>query len=194
MRLDVLEHGHGRAARVFQRVVATVLRNEVDDVVKTALHRPDFFGRQLLAFGTAVLRGPSFWTPAEREHMAVVVSQLNTCPFCVRVHTETTRIESRGEVALGTGDVRPELAATLAFLEKVTRTPDEVTPADADAVRAAGVPDAAIADALDVGLMFDTVNRLANAFDWGWDSEGHVGAAARVIHWTSYRLPGFVLR
>ena len=38
------------------------------------------------------------------------------------------------------------------------------------------------------------VNRMANAFDWGWDSDDHVRGAARVLHRIGYKLPGFVLR
>ncbi len=58
----------------------------------------------------------------------------------------------------------------------------------------AGVPDDAIVDALHVGLVFGTVNRLANAFGWDWDSDEHVRVAAVAIHRLRYRLPGFVLR
>ena len=48
----------------------------------------------MFAFGSDVLRGPSYWTAAEREFLAVFTSRLNECPFCVRIHTETARIES----------------------------------------------------------------------------------------------------
>ena len=41
-----------------------------------------------------------------------------------------------------TAPLRPELKATLVFLEKLTLRPDELTAADADVVRAAGVSDA----------------------------------------------------
>jgi hypothetical protein len=113
--------------------------------------------------------------------MAVFSSRLNECPFCVRVHSETTRIESRGEVDVdGNGPVRPELTAVLSLLEKVSRTPDDVSPNDIDLVRGAGVPDDAIVDALHVNMVFNTVNRLANAFDWAWDSDDHVRAGAKV--------------
>jgi len=44
-------------------------------------------------------------------------------------------------------------------------------------------------DALHVNLVFNVVNRLANAFDFSWDSEEHVRISARVIHRISYRLP-----
>ena len=127
--------------------------------------------------------------------MAVVTSRPNECPFCVRVHSETMRIESRGEVDIdGDGLVRPELAAVLRLLEKVSRTPDDVSAQDVDVVRAAGVPDDAIVDALHVNVVFNTVNRLANAFDWAWDSDDHVRVGAKVIHLFSYKLPGFVMR
>jgi uncharacterized peroxidase-related enzyme len=195
MRLEILDHGHRLPAKAFQRIAALVFREEMDDVAKTAMHRPRFFGRPLLDFGQQVLRGPSYWTPGEREYMAVVTSRLNECPFCVRVHTETTRIESRGEVDIdGDGPVRPELAAVLRLLEKVSRTPDDVSAQDVDVVRAAGVPDDAIVDALHVNVVFNTVNRLANAFDWAWDSDDHVRVGAKVIHLFSYKLPGFVMR
>lgn len=193
--MDVLEHGHGRPARLFIRLAELVSRHPIDNVAMTAMHRPDFWGRPFFALGTAVMRGPSYWTPGEREYMAMFVSRLNECPFCLRAHTETTRIASRGEVAVDdTSVMRPELAAVLPLLEKVTTAPDTVTPADVAPVRAVGVPDEAIVDALHVTLIFNTVNRMANAFGWGWDSDDHVRVAATVLHRLSYKLPGFVLR
>lgn len=195
MRLEILEQGHRRPAKVFQRVVAWVLPDEIDDVAKTAMHRPDYFGRPFLALVHEVLRGPSFWTAAEREYMGSFTSRHNECPYCARVHTETARIESRGEVDVDDEtSVRPELAAVLPLLEKLTRTPDDVTAADVERVRASGVPNAAIVDAMHVNFVFNTVNRLANAFDWGWDSERHVRTGAKAIHVFRYRLPGFALR
>lgn len=195
MRLDVLERGHKAPARLFLRFAKLVARQRMSDVVLTMLHRPAFWGRPFSTLVATVLRGPSFWTSGEREYMAMIVSRLNECPFCLRVHTQTTRLESRGEVAVGDASVmRPEFAAVLPFLEKVSTTPDDVSPDDVAAVRAAGVPGDAIVDALHVGLVFNTVNRMANAFDWTWDSEDNVRIAAGVIHRLRYKLPGFALR
>jgi uncharacterized peroxidase-related enzyme len=194
MRLAVLDHGHRIPAKAFQRISALVFREEMDDVIKTLLHRPEFFGRAFSGVVTEVLRGPSYWTPAEREYMGVFTSRLNECPFCERVHSENVRVESHGEVDVDAGAVRPELAAVLRLLEKVSRTPDDVAATDVGTVRAAGVPDDAIVDALHVNLVFNMMNRLANAFGWTWDSDDHAHAAAKAIHRFSYRLPGFVLR
>lgn len=195
MRLEALEHGHRLRARLFQRFAALVFGNQVGDDGKILMYRPDFFGRPFLDHARAVLRGPSYWTHGEREYLAAYSSRLNECPFCVRLHSETTRMEARGEVDVDdVTSVRPELAAVLVLLEKVSRTPDEVTPSDVDAVRSVGVPDDAIVDALHVNFLLSTMNRLANALDWTWDSDDHVRAGARAMHLFRYRLPGFVMR
>jgi uncharacterized peroxidase-related enzyme len=195
MRLAVLEHGHRRPARLFLRFARAVAGESMDDVVRTGLHRPGLWGRPFFALLETVMRGPSFWTPAEREYLAAVVSRLNECPFCVRAHTETTRIESGGGLDLDDpSTLRPELAAVLPLVRSVTTDPERVTAADLAPVRRAGVPDEAVVDALHVALIFNTVNRMANALGWTWDSENHVQVAARAIHRLHYRLPGFVLR
>ena len=195
MRPSVLEDGHRLRARMFIRLVQALSRQRIDAVAQMALYRPQFFGDPMFTMGSQVLRGPSYWTPAEREYFAVYTSRLNECPFCVRIHTETTRLESSGTIDVNdSGSMRPEAAAILPLLDKVTRTPDQVASSDVDVVRAAGVPDEAIIDALHVNLVFNVMNRLANAFDFSWDSEEHVRISARVIHRISYRLPRFLVR
>jgi AhpD family alkylhydroperoxidase len=195
MRLEILDNGHRLRARLFIRAAQLVLRQSVDNVVLTGLHRPEFWGRPFFRLIAEVLRGPSYWTVGEREYMAMSVSRLNDCPFCLRAHTETTRIETHGEVAVDDPSVmRPELVAVLTLLERLTTDPDSFGPPDVDAAREVGVPDDAIIDALHVLFVFNTVNRMANAFDWSWDSTEHVEVAAKVIHRISYRLPGFTLQ
>jgi len=195
MRLTILENGHRLRARLFMRLARRVTRQRLDAVAQTALYRPRFFGHPVLALGPEVMRGPSYWSPGEREFLAVFTSRLNECPFCVRIHTETTRVESGGRIDVDDlASVRPELAAVLPLLEKVTRTPDLVGPSDVETVRVAAVPDEAIVDALHVNFIFNVMNRLANALDFAWDSDEHVRVGAKVIHRISYKLPGFLMR
>jgi alkylhydroperoxidase family enzyme len=73
--------------------------------------------------------------------------------------------------------LRPELRATLAFLEKLALHPDEVTAADADEVRAAGVSDQALRDAATICALFSMIVRLADSF--GWDVPPPEAFAAR---------------
>jgi alkylhydroperoxidase family enzyme len=111
------------------------------------------------------------------------------------MHTETARLESGGAVDVeDPGSLRPEVAAVLPLLEKVTRTPERVTATDVREARAAGVPVEAIVDALHVSLIFNTINRLANAFDLAWDCDEQVRIGAKVIHRINYRLPRVLTR
>ena len=69
--------------------------------------------------------------------------------------------------------MRPELRAALGFVEKQTLAPDELVPADVDAVRDAGVSTQALRDAATVCALFNMIVRLADSFGWDvpeWDA------------------------
>jgi len=51
----------------------------------------------------------------------------------------------------------------LGFIETLTLRPDELTRADADAVRAAGVSDEAMVDAVAVASLFTMIVRIADS-------------------------------
>ena len=50
-------------------------------VLKTLNYRPELFGRPYSDALDLAMRGPSDWTPGERELFAAFVSSLNQCPF-----------------------------------------------------------------------------------------------------------------
>ena len=50
-------------------------------VVKTLLYRPELFGTPFSEELDVVMRGPSDWSPGERELFAGFTSLLNPCPF-----------------------------------------------------------------------------------------------------------------
>jgi alkylhydroperoxidase family enzyme len=62
--------------------------------------------------------------------------------------------------------VSQQIAATLGFLEKLTLGPEQVTRGDADAVRAAGVSEDALVDAIHICALFSMIVRLADALGW----------------------------
>lgn len=65
-----------------------------------------------------------------------------------------------------TAPIHGKLRATLGFLEQVTLTPGAVGPGDVAPLRAAGVSEQAIEDALYVCTYFNIIDRMADALDF----------------------------
>ena len=72
--------------------------------------------------------------------------------------------------------VDPKVRATLGFLEKLTLAPTQVGPADIAPLRAVGVSDEAVEDAIQVCALFNIYDRLADSM--GWHLPGPDGYAA----------------
>ena len=200
MRLRILDHGHRLRQTLALRAIRVLGRTEPDPVAKVSLYRPELFGRPWLRFAESIMRGPSEWTAGERELIAAFVSRLNSCPFCTGIHEGTSSLllgPSSGVDQLAhwqEGRFEPRLAATFELLEKVTRDPDAVDPADVAAVREAGVSDGAISDALYVCFMFSLINRIANAMDFSWRTDADRMRLASALNRIRYHTPEFLLR
>ena len=87
-----------------------------------------------------------------------------------------------------TAPLRPELAATLVFLEKLTLRPDQLEPADAAAARAAGVSDQALRDAATVCALFSMIVRLADSLGWDVPTWERLMARAPAMLEGGYRI------
>jgi hypothetical protein len=68
--------------------------------------------------------------------------------------------------------------------------PDDVTPDDVNAVRAEGVSDEAISDALHVCFAFNLIDRLADAFAWHVTTEKEFDQGAKNLLKFGYELVG----
>jgi uncharacterized peroxidase-related enzyme len=188
-----------RAPRSAQRGFVLLTRisgAELDDVGKTALRRPDLFGKPFLALAQALLREPSEWSVGERELLAAAVSRANTCAFCVATHREIAGGEL-GHDPLATLD-REELGdrvtAAAAVVEALTRDPDSVSADDLARARAAGVSAPALAEAIYIAFLFNVINRLADALGFTHPSDGTLRRGAWVLRHLGYRVPGVLLR
>ena len=125
--------------------------------------------RPLLDYHEALMRGPSDLSVAERELIAAYVSGLNDCDYCHGVHAVTAArfgIDESLLAALLTdlesaplvGRLRP----VLAYVAKLTVTPDRITPSDAEAVLSAGWSEKALHDAVSICGLFNLMNRLVS--------------------------------
>ncbi|MGB3442444.1 MAG: carboxymuconolactone decarboxylase family protein [Actinophytocola sp.] len=123
--------------------------------------------RPLLDYHEVVMRGPSPFTPGERELIAAYVSGVNACGYCHGVHTVTAEAcgikagAAPSAVAdLDTAPVDEKMRPVLRYVGKLTREPSSVTRADADAVLAAGWDERALHSAIMVCALFNFMNRM----------------------------------
>jgi hypothetical protein len=81
VRLSVVDHGHAPEEAAVLTTIRERSGREPLGVVKTLLYRPDLFGRPFSDALDRAMRGPSEWSPGERELFAAFTSLLNQCPF-----------------------------------------------------------------------------------------------------------------
>ena len=82
----------------------------------------------------------------------------------------------------------PKLRATLGFLEKLTLIPADVCPADVAPLRAAGLSDDAIEDAIQVCALFNIYDRLADAMKWHLPGPDGYAASGRSLMKRGYLI------
>ena len=87
-----------------------------------------------------------------------------------------------------TAPIDAKLRATLGFLEKLTLRPNDVRPADVAPLRAAGLSDDAIEDAINVCALFNIYDRLADALGWYLPDAGGYAASAQNLMKRGYLL------
>jgi uncharacterized peroxidase-related enzyme len=170
MRLRKLREGHPWWTKLFFLALRAKFQTAVPGVVFVFLYRKAFFGKIYATWTTGLLRGPSEWSVGERELIATFTSRLNECHFCRDQHGAIAALALSDEalVRAALDDYRrapisDRLRATLAFVEKLTRTPDEIGPEDVAPLRNAGLSDAAIEDAVHICANMNLINRLGDA-------------------------------
>jgi uncharacterized peroxidase-related enzyme len=109
-------------------------------------------------------------TAADREMVAVVVSQANGCLYCLVAHGQALR-EALGDQVLGDriafdwrrAGLDERRSAICAFTEKLTLRPVEVGPADVQRLRDVGLTEEEAWDVAEIASMYNLTNRMAMA-------------------------------
>ena len=122
----------------------------------------------------------------EREMIAVAVSSVNHCHYCLTAHGAAVRQRAKdpelGELiaqnwrAAGLG---PRQEAMLDFCVKLAEAPDKIREPDREALRRAGFSDRDIWDIAAVASFYNMTNRLAAATDMKPNREYHYLARER---------------
>ncbi|MGH1454472.1 MAG: peroxidase-related enzyme [Paracoccaceae bacterium] len=116
----------------------------------------------------------------EREMIAVAVSSVNKCFYCLTAHGQAVR-ELSGDPKLGelmvmnwrAADLDARQTAMLTFAEKVTVESSKIVESDRQALRDTGFSDRDIWDIANVAAFFNMTNRVASATDMRPNDEYH---------------------
>jgi uncharacterized peroxidase-related enzyme len=130
-----------------------------------------------------LMLGESGLSKLEREMIAVAVSSVNHCYYCLAAHGAAVR-QLSGDPALGemmvmnyrAASLSPRQKAMLDFAVKLTETPAKIEEADRQALRDAGFSDRDIWDIASTVGFFNMSNRVAAATDMRPNDEYHAMA------------------
>ena len=130
-----------------------------------------------------LMLGQSGLSKLEREMIAVAVSSINQCYYCLTAHGAAVR-QLSGDPAFGemmamnwrAAALSPRQRAMLEFTVKLTETPAKMVEEDRQALRAAGFSDRDIWDIAATAAFFNMSNRLAAAIDMRPNAEYHAMA------------------
>ena len=138
---------------------------------------------KLAAFATLyndLMLAPSGLSKLEREMIAVAVSSVNRCYYCLAAHGAAVR-QLSGDPVLGemlvmnyrAAALSPRHRAMLDFAEKLTEVPHLVEEEDRQSLRDAGFTERDIWDIGAVTAFFNMSNRMASAVDMRPNAEYH---------------------
>jgi len=130
-----------------------------------------------------LMLGASGLSKLEREMIAVAVSAVNHCYYCLTAHGAAVR-QLSGDPKLGemiamnyrAAELTAKQKAMLDFAVKLTETPDKIEEADRQGLRDAGFSDRDIFDIASTVGFYNMSNRVAAAIDMRPNDKYHAMA------------------
>lgn len=151
-QLAVLEMSHPQA--------------KTSDYYLTLVHQPAILQQRSEAYN-AIMYATGGLARADRELGALTVSRINGCVYCASVHSQRfTQLAKQTETVAQVFDdprnagTTPRERAVTHFAARVTGAPDNLGPADIQALHDAGLNSAEILDLLHATAIFAWANRL----------------------------------
>ena len=127
-----------------------------------------------------LMLGDSGLSKLEREMIAVAVSAVNHCHYCLTAHGAAVRQRANDPVAgeliaqnYRAANLPPRQKAMLDFAVRLTEAPDKIEAQDRQRLREAGFSDREIWDITAVAAFYNMSNRLAAAVDLRPNADYH---------------------
>jgi uncharacterized peroxidase-related enzyme len=172
MRLSEVEKGDGFFQALLIRFISKVSGMRLPDAARVVMYHDDFYGKPMVAWTQAAMRGDSNWSVGERELFAAMTAEWNSCTFCIKAHSAIASLVLDKALVEATlenfrqAKLSPKLQSMLAFLETFTKTPDEITAEQVRTLLHSGITQQELEDAMAVVTLFSITVRLANTLDF----------------------------
>jgi uncharacterized peroxidase-related enzyme len=152
----------------------------VPNVIRGYAARPERWRAFVTMYHAIMDKNSSKLSPLEREMIAVVVSSVNRCYYCLVAHGQAVRKLS-GDPELGemlvmnyrVAKLNVRQRAMLDFAWKLTATPWLIEEPDREALRAAGLTEEEIWDVGETAAFYNFSNRMAATTDMMPNKEYH---------------------
>jgi uncharacterized peroxidase-related enzyme len=153
----------------------TEMEGSVPNHFYVELNFPEFFTAKLGA--TKVLWEQGELSMEEIQHVGILVSRDNGCPYCTAafctilnhgLSTANDYVESLARDGIGAVDA-PRLKTLLEVALKINREPTGVSDADIDRLRSEGLSDKGVVQLVHLVSDFASYNRLNLALDTDYD-------------------------
>ena len=152
----------------------------VPNVIRGYAARPDRWRAFVTMYHAIMDKNASKLSPLEREMIAVVVSSVNRCYYCLVAHGQAVRKLS-GDPELGemlvmnyrVAKLPARQRAMLDFAAKLTQTPWLIEEMDREALRAACLTEDEIWDVGETAGFYNFSNRMASTTDMMPNREYH---------------------
>lgn len=176
------QEASGRLEKIYRQVKAP--DGQVDNVLQVHSLRPHTISGHMALYKAVLHHSGNVVPEWYLESVAVIVSRLNGCNYCVSHHeaglrrllqAESKDVEAYlqaldGELATAPYTAREQLG--LAYARKLTQTPGQIEAKDIDGLRKAGFDDGEILELNQVIAYFAYANRTVSGL--GVDLEGEL--------------------
>ena len=161
----------GRLKKLYEQVMTP--DRHVDRILQIHGLRPRTLAAHLSIYKAALHSKPNALSPRERELIAVCVSRLNECDYCVQHHTaglgrhvqDQELAQELGKASVGlpsSAELTEREKAMCVYAAKLTEYPATMEESDLDDLRKAGLDDAGILDLNQIVAYFAYANRTVN--------------------------------
>lgn len=163
--LDVVDPAHATSEQVAVLEMSHP-QAKTSDYYLTLVHQPAILQQRSEAYN-AIMYAPGGLPRADRELGALTVSCINGCVYCASVHAQRfTQLSKRTDTVAQVFDdprsagTTPREKAIAHFAIRVTEAPNDLGPADIQALHDAGLDTAQVLDLLHASAIFGWANRL----------------------------------